>query len=84
MRRRAAPPSPAAQNGKGRRILLAVILALLVGCGDEAPSAATEDVCSVVQELEDASTASVAAIFGQGFDAPVLTNSQVEAALDRL
>ncbi|MBK6856602.1 MAG: hypothetical protein IPG97_08665 [Microthrixaceae bacterium] len=72
------------ENADVRRILLVIALSLLVGCGDETPSASIEDFCSIVRELEGASDASLAAVFGQGFDAPVLTPSQVEEAFDRL
>jgi hypothetical protein len=67
-----------------RRLLLAIVLALGAGCADETPSTTTEDFCSVVGELDEASDASVAAVFGQGFDAQVLTPAQVEEALGRL
>lgn len=75
-----------------------VALSLVAACGDdEQPNPAesanpaeaahrqeSEDFCSVVADLDDATEASVAAVFGQGFDAPVLTPAQVEEAFGRL
>lgn len=75
-----------------------VALSLVAACGDdEQPNPAesanpaeaahrqeSEGFCSVVKELNDATDASVAAVFGQGFDAPVLTPAQLEDAFRRL
>lgn len=55
----------------------------LVACGESNPPDSSARFCSVAAELDQATEASVAAVFGQGFDGPVLTPVQVEEALDR-